>query len=69
MKMSQSEAIEFILEHGWLTWNPIENVPMMSQFFWDGENKTIGYAWGAALHEIKKRDFLKMQPSLFEAQL
>jgi len=53
---SQRDAIEYILSKGWKLWYPIENVPLKSQYFWDGNDPTCGYAWGSAVKEIKRRE-------------
>ena len=60
VRMTQKEAIDFILSNGWKFWNPIENVPLFEQYFWDGKDKTVGYAWGAAVKEIKRREQLSL---------
>jgi hypothetical protein len=53
---SHQQAIDYILSKGWKLWYPKENVPLKYQYFWDGNDQTCGFAWGAAIKEIKRRE-------------
>jgi hypothetical protein len=64
--VEQSVAIAYILKNGWRRWNP--NIPVEQDYFWDGVDKTQGYAWLAAYEEIQRRKKMQIQPSLFEVR-
>ena len=65
-RIRHEEAIDYILSHGWKPCYPVESVPMIEQYFWDGINERCGYAWLAAVEEIQRREKARMQPNLFE---
>jgi hypothetical protein len=67
MGYTQTEAIEYILSCGWLPHYPVENVPLTSNYFWDGKNYTVAHAWGSALVEIARRKD-GIQLPLFETE-
>lgn len=54
-KITQKQAIEFILSHGWQPCYPVNNVPLPMQFFWDDKDKKVAYTLMAAYKEILKR--------------
>lgn len=54
---TQQQAIEYILSHGWKTWDSVENVPLQFAYFWDGVgSKQVAYTWQGAIKEIQKRE-------------
>jgi hypothetical protein len=63
--MKRDEAISKILEAGWKPCYPVENVPLINNYFWDGDDQTVGYAWLAAYQEIERRK----QPQQLEMDL
>jgi hypothetical protein len=62
---TRDQAIAEILAAGWKPWYPVENVPLNGNMFWDGNDPTVGYAWGAAIREIvESREYHQLDLAL-----